>query len=85
MDLQAQLIFLHDTYLKYKSSRMRQPHTRIAGTNEDVGETFDVLKSQCDNCVRWTHVYRERADIRINLVSTIDERSHIFPVGRDQD
>ncbi|KAJ4305168.1 hypothetical protein N0V90_000699 [Kalmusia sp. IMI 367209] len=31
-------------------------------------ETFEVLKSQCDNHYRWTTVYKERTNIRINLL-----------------
>ncbi|KAL5383394.1 hypothetical protein PMIN03_001941 [Paraphaeosphaeria minitans] len=31
-------------------------------------ETFEVLKSQCDNHYRWTQVYKERTNIRINLL-----------------
>lgn len=37
--------------------------------NSSTGESFEVLKSQCDNYARWTVVYRDRTNVRINLVS----------------
>jgi hypothetical protein len=65
-DLLAQLRFLHETYTKVREKRGR--HWPI-DRKVDPGEAFEVLISQCDICVRWTQVYHDRTQTRINLVS----------------
>lgn len=50
--------------------------------NVDAGETFEVLKSQCDICVRWMQVYYDRTKTRIGLVScavTRNTHTHLRP------
>jgi len=63
-DLQAQLDFMLDSHVKFEQARSSWNVVR----SKSVSDTLDVLRSQCDICLRWTQVYRERTDIRINLV-----------------
>ena len=65
-DLLAQLRFLHETYIKIREKRGRHWPNDF---KVDPGEAFEVLKSQCDICVRWTQVYHDRTQTCINLVS----------------
>lgn len=65
-DLLAQLRFLHETYTKI---RQKRGHDWPIDRKVDPGEAFEVLVSQCDICVRWTQVYHDRTQTRINLVS----------------
>jgi hypothetical protein len=67
-DLQAQLKFLHDTYIKIKEKRGQN---WIIDKTVDASEALQALASQCDICVRWTQVYHDRTQTRINLVSTL--------------
>ncbi|KAF2687246.1 hypothetical protein K458DRAFT_415510 [Lentithecium fluviatile CBS 122367] len=64
----AQLDFIQRTYEKYMT-RLQDPKNEWqVDKSNDMGETFEALKSTCDNCTRWTTVYRERTNIRINLL-----------------
>jgi hypothetical protein len=65
-DLLAQLRFLHDTYNKISQKRGRD---WVFDRKADAAESFEVLISQCDICVRWTQVYHDRTQTRINMVS----------------
>jgi hypothetical protein len=65
-DLLAQLGFLHDTYNMVRDKRGSD---WLLDPTSDAGESFEVLKSQCDICVRWTQVYYDRIQTRIGLVS----------------
>ena len=65
-DLLAQLHFLHGTYIKITEKRSKD---WIYDQTADAGEPLEVLISQCDICVRWTQVYHDRTQTRINLVS----------------
>jgi hypothetical protein len=69
-DLQAQLDFMLDSHGKFEQARS----SWNVGRSNTVSDTLDVLRSQCDICLRWTQVYRERTDIRINLVRTPSPR-----------
>ncbi|KAF9697213.1 hypothetical protein EKO04_004933 [Ascochyta lentis] len=64
-DLLAQLHFLHETCIKIAGKRGKD---WIWDRTADAGESFDVLISQCDICVRWTQVYHDRTQTRINLL-----------------
>ncbi|KAF3034854.1 hypothetical protein E8E11_004446 [Didymella keratinophila] len=64
-DLLAQLKFLHETY---KIVREKRGSDWPIDLNSDAGESFEVLMSQCDICVRWTEVYYERIQTRIGLL-----------------
>jgi hypothetical protein len=66
-DLLAQLRFLHETYIRISKKRGKDWNYDSA---IDAGESFEVLISQCDICVRWTQVYHDRTQTRINMVST---------------
>jgi hypothetical protein len=65
-DLLAQLRFLHETYMKI---RQKRGHHWPIDRKVNPEEAFEVLISQCDICVRWTQVYHDRTQTRINLVS----------------
>jgi hypothetical protein len=65
-DLLAQLQFLQKTYNLIKGKRGMG---WIYDYGVDAGESFEALISQCDICVRWTQVYHDRTNIRIQLVS----------------
>jgi hypothetical protein len=69
MDLNVQLNFLRDAYSQYAEKLKVSKRSWTVDRGEDIMGTFDVLRSQCDICHRWTQVYRERTDNRINLVS----------------
>lgn len=69
-DLLAQLKFLQKTYIEIKEKRDQD---WVCDRRIDAGEKFDVLISQCDICVRWTQVYHDRTNIRINLVRNAGE------------
>ncbi|KAH7088327.1 hypothetical protein FB567DRAFT_591733 [Paraphoma chrysanthemicola] len=68
MDLKLQLDFLRDGYVTYEEKLRADNSVWTVDLEEDVRDTIDVLRSQCDICHRWTQVYRERTDNRINLV-----------------
>lgn len=70
-DQAEQLAFLSRTYEKYMTRLGEQKNAWDVDRSHDMRETFEVLKSQCDNHYRWTQVYKERTNIRINLVSTL--------------
>ncbi|PSN71711.1 hypothetical protein BS50DRAFT_234525 [Corynespora cassiicola Philippines] len=67
-DFDAQLGFLNKTYHKYMNKLQDSKNNWRVDKSRDMGETFEALKSQCDNCARWAVVYRERTNIRINLL-----------------
>ncbi|KAF2645001.1 hypothetical protein P280DRAFT_535697 [Massarina eburnea CBS 473.64] len=62
--------YLNRAYGKYcKSVESSTEKERwVVDWTTDMHETFEVLKAQSENCARWTAVYRERANIRINLL-----------------
>jgi 4-hydroxy-L-threonine phosphate dehydrogenase PdxA len=60
---------MRDSHLKYEHALESQMDTWAIGKTGNVPDTLDVLRSQCDISLRWTQVYCERTDIRINLVS----------------
>ncbi|KAJ4346094.1 hypothetical protein N0V95_005710 [Ascochyta clinopodiicola] len=64
-DLLAQLHFLHETYVKVAEKRGQD---WPSDCKADAGESFKVLISQCDICVRWTQAYHDRTQTRINLL-----------------
>ncbi|KAH6616704.1 hypothetical protein C7974DRAFT_416821 [Boeremia exigua] len=64
-DLLAQLKFLQNTYRKFKERRGRD---WVFDRRADAEESFEVLISQCDVCVRWTQVYLDRTQLRINML-----------------
>ncbi|KAH7077769.1 hypothetical protein BKA63DRAFT_593022 [Paraphoma chrysanthemicola] len=68
MDLKLQMDFLRDAYMRYEEKVRANTFIWTVDLIEDVRDTIDVLRSQCDICHRWTQVYRERTDNRINLV-----------------
>jgi hypothetical protein len=72
MDLNVQLDFLRDAYSQYAKKLNVSKASWNVDRGEDIMGTFDVLRSQCDICHRWTQVYRERTDNRINLVSLFE-------------
>jgi hypothetical protein len=49
-------------------TRLRDPKNGWEVDHYDMSEVFESLRSACDNCTRWTSVYGERTNIRINLV-----------------
>lgn len=63
----AQLRFLRDTYSMISNKRGFDLRVDRA---VNAGESFEVLMSQCDTCVRRTQVYYDRIQTRINLVSS---------------
>lgn len=65
-DLLAQLRFLHAAHDQIKEKRGLD---WTSDPTDDAGESFEVLISQCDICVRWTQVYHDRTQTRINMVS----------------
>ncbi|KAF2028023.1 hypothetical protein EK21DRAFT_114227 [Setomelanomma holmii] len=68
IDLHAQLIFLRDAYVLFKEMIGKQAQMWPVDKKIDMGESFDMLKSQIDICMRWTRQYHERTNIRINLL-----------------
>lgn len=71
-DLLAQLTFLKDTHVKVsKLGASKWSTDRTA----DAGDSFDALISQCDICMRWTQVYHDRTNTRIQLVGSQYRRS----------
>jgi hypothetical protein len=67
-DFNAQLGFLRESYVIYKEAL--GPSASSWGFDKvDMRESFDMLISQCDTCIRWTNVYHDRTSLRINLVS----------------
>lgn len=70
MDLHAQLEFLQKSYDKYMKNLRSQDKKWDTDAAANIDESLDVLKSQCDNLGRWAAVYRDRTNIRINLVRT---------------
>ncbi|KAF2006936.1 hypothetical protein P154DRAFT_480762 [Amniculicola lignicola CBS 123094] len=67
-DFHIQLKFLKESYHKYVQLAQDPKHNWIVSAPSNIAESLDVLKSQCDNYVRWTTVYRDRTNIRINLL-----------------
>ncbi|KAF9740009.1 hypothetical protein PMIN01_02644 [Paraphaeosphaeria minitans] len=67
-DQAEQLAFLSRTYEKYTTRLGDSRNDWDFDKSHDMRETFEVLKSQCDNHYRWTQVYKERTNIRINLL-----------------
>ncbi|KAF2445076.1 hypothetical protein P171DRAFT_359285 [Karstenula rhodostoma CBS 690.94] len=67
-DQGEQLAFLSRTYEKYMRRLCDAGNAWDVDKSHDMRETFEVLKSQCDNHYRWTQVYKERTNIRINLL-----------------
>jgi hypothetical protein len=65
-DLLAQLAFLQKTYNMFRAKRGKDWK---CDRRVDAGESFEALISQCDICVRWTQVYHDRTQIRVDLVS----------------
>jgi hypothetical protein len=65
----VQLAFLNDAYASYKETLGAQTKPWSLDKTVDMCESFDMMLSQCDTCVRWTRTYFERTNIRINLVS----------------
>jgi hypothetical protein len=72
--LQAQLDFLRDGHIMYEQMAMKGPEPWRFVNTTNVVNTLDVLRSQCDICVRWVQVYRERTNTYINLVSEAHHR-----------
>ncbi|KAF2023595.1 hypothetical protein EK21DRAFT_80526 [Setomelanomma holmii] len=68
MDLHVQLGFLQETHTMFANKLSLNKNGWMVQLRESVHDTFNVLRSQCDICLRWTHVYRARTDNRINLV-----------------
>ncbi|ORY16147.1 hypothetical protein BCR34DRAFT_476681, partial [Clohesyomyces aquaticus] len=67
-DLAMQINFLQRTYSKYMALLQDDKNAWMVDRSSDMGETFEVLGSNCSNCARWTSVYKERTNIRINLL-----------------
>ncbi|CAO2647801.1 Nn.00g087230.m01.CDS01 [Neocucurbitaria sp. VM-36] len=68
VDFQAQLGFLRESYVKYKEILAAQSPSWDIDKAVDMCESFEMLISQCDTCIRWTKVYHERTNLRINLL-----------------
>ncbi|KAF1959736.1 hypothetical protein CC80DRAFT_545178 [Byssothecium circinans] len=70
LDCVNTLEFLNRAYGRYcKSLEGRKTGARWeVDRSTDMHETFEVLRAQGENCARWTAVYRERTNIRINLL-----------------
>ncbi|KAF2872052.1 hypothetical protein BDV95DRAFT_571294 [Massariosphaeria phaeospora] len=68
IDLHVQLKFLQDSHKKYVQNLHHSQSAWEVDTSMSTGESFEVLISECDNCARWTTVYRDRTNIRINLL-----------------
>ena len=66
-DFGAQLRFLRDSYTKWREAA-GSPGALWVFDQVDTGESFDMLISQCDTCIRWTRGYYDRTNLRINLV-----------------
>ncbi|CAI6340206.1 unnamed protein product [Periconia digitata] len=66
VDYVLTLDFLQRAYKKYRKALERSTWT--AERNSNTEEYLNMLKCQGENCVRWTSVYRERTNIRINLL-----------------
>jgi len=67
-DFNVQLRFLNEAYICYTKTVGAQSKAWSLDMTVDMGESFEMLMSQCDTCVRWTRQYHERTNIRINLV-----------------
>lgn len=77
-DQAVQLDFLGRTYDKYMAKLGEPCNAWDVDQSHDMRETFEVLKSQCDNHHRWTTVYRERTNIRINLVRSSVQYTRVY-------
>ncbi|KAF1968821.1 hypothetical protein BU23DRAFT_601957 [Bimuria novae-zelandiae CBS 107.79] len=67
-DQALQLDFLASTYGKYLETMNEVQCPWEVDKSYDMRESFEVLKSQCNNYYRWTIAHRERTNIRINLL-----------------
>ncbi|KAF1947773.1 hypothetical protein EJ02DRAFT_390991 [Clathrospora elynae] len=67
-DFYAQLSFLRESYVMYKKALGAEAAPWGFDKTADMYESFDMLLSQCDTCIRWTNVYNERTSLRINLL-----------------
>ncbi|KAF2464693.1 uncharacterized protein BDR25DRAFT_241689 [Lindgomyces ingoldianus] len=67
-DFYTKLQFLQDAYMKYMRNIQDPKNGWKVDKFSHTDESLEVLKSQCDNFVRWTSVYRDRTNIRINLL-----------------
>lgn len=67
-DLFTQLEFLRKTYRKYVETLLKAGWALDAS---NAAGSFDVLLSEAENLTRWTMVYRDRTNLRINLVSFV--------------
>jgi hypothetical protein len=81
--LQAQLDFLRDGYPKLEEALQKGTKSWSATRTANVENVFDVLRSQCDICVRWSQTYRERTEIHINRVSEPNRRLENHPLETD--
>jgi hypothetical protein len=59
------------TYQKFMARLQNSNDGWEVDKSVDMSEVFDAQKSQCDNSTRWTTVYRQRTEIRINLVGSL--------------
>jgi hypothetical protein len=67
-DFNEQLKFFQSAYLKYMTNLQDPKNDWAVDTGSSVAESFEVLMSQCDIYSRWVNVYRDRTNIRINLL-----------------
>ncbi|KAF2469542.1 uncharacterized protein BDR25DRAFT_288446 [Lindgomyces ingoldianus] len=68
LDFHSRLEFLHDSLKKYLKHLLDGRNDWAVERFTNTGESFEVLKSQCETFARWTSVYRDRTNIRINLL-----------------
>lgn len=68
-DFQAQLVFLHESYVTFREVLGAQSTPWPLDKTVNMCESFDMLRSQCDTCIRWTSIYHDRTKLRIDLVS----------------
>ena len=68
-DFLAQLQFLRRAYGKYMKNLQDPRNGWWVDVTSNTDESIEVLESRCDIYVRWISNYRDRTNIRINLVS----------------
>ncbi|OCK81948.1 hypothetical protein K432DRAFT_380841 [Lepidopterella palustris CBS 459.81] len=67
-DFSAQLQFLRNSYAKYLNAFENSSQNRDEGGSSNIDESFEVLDSRCNIYRRWVVNYRDRTNIRINLL-----------------
>ncbi|OAL49439.1 hypothetical protein IQ07DRAFT_568360 [Pyrenochaeta sp. DS3sAY3a] len=67
-DFKAQMEFVRESYVVYRKLLTGSSPPWNIDRSADMRESFDMLISSCDTCMRWTEFYQERTNVSINLL-----------------